>query len=47
MWQINDSQYQYVVDQQKAQRQAAEQARMARRGQRRRWWKRANQPQSR
>lgn len=47
MWLNSDSNYQFVVDQQKAQRQAAEQARLARRGQRRRWWKRSNPPQSR
>lgn len=42
-----DSNYQFVMDRQKAMRQAAEQARLARRGQRRRWWKRSNPPQSR
>jgi len=47
MWQDNDSNYRYVLEQQKAMRQAAEQARLARRGQRRRWWKRSNSPQSR
>lgn len=47
MWQLSDSNYQYVMEQQKAQRQAAEQVRAARRGNRRRWWKRGNQPQSR
>jgi hypothetical protein len=43
----HDSNYRFVIDQQKAIRQAAEQARLAKRGQRRRWWKRANPPQSR
>ena len=47
MWQSNDSNYQFVMEQQKAQRQAAELARAARGGRRRRWWKRANQPQTR
>ena len=43
----HDSNYQFVLDQQKAMRQAAAQARLAQRGQRRRWWKRSNTPQSR
>ena len=47
MWQTNDSNYQFVLEHQKAQRLAAEQARAARGGRRRRWWKRANQPQVR
>jgi hypothetical protein len=47
MWLNNDANYQVVIDQQKAIRQAAERARLARRGQRRRWWKRSNPPQSR
>jgi hypothetical protein len=47
MWQSNDSNYQFVMEQQKAQRQSAELARAARGARRRRWWKRANQPQTR
>jgi hypothetical protein len=47
MWRNNDSNYQYVLERQNAMRQAAEQARLVRRGQRRRWWKRSNPPQSR
>ena len=47
MWEINDTSYRFVQEQQKAARQAAERVRMARRGQRRRWWKRSNAPQSR
>jgi len=47
MWRNSDSDYRFVIEQQKAMRQAAEQARLARRSQRRRWWKRSNSPQSR
>jgi hypothetical protein len=47
MWQAKDSNYMYVLDKQEAVRQAAQEARLARKGQRRRWWKRSNPPQSR
>ncbi|MFI9386308.1 hypothetical protein [Kutzneria sp. NPDC052558] len=47
MWSNNDSDYRFVLERQKAMREAAEQARMARRAQRRRWWKRSTMPQSR
>ena len=45
--QAHDSNYQFVQDKQKALRQAAAEARLAKRGQRRRWWKRSNPPQAR
>jgi hypothetical protein len=44
---VHDSHYQFVADKQKAFRQAAAQARLAKRSQRRRWWKRSNSPQAR
>jgi hypothetical protein len=46
MWN-SDANYRFVLERQQSMRQAAEQARLAKRGQRRRWWKRSNPPQSR
>lgn len=47
MWELSDSTYRLVTEQQKARRRAAEQARLANMSQRRRWWKRWNAPQAR